>query len=143
VEFLQEPSRSVTLDPQLMWANILVICACLLLAMALLTCAVEWGRPLSRLARLSALLPLAASVAVAILAHHLYDLYSYWNHYLYVTLFTTRATDNPVFVDRLFNEIVSANQQATVLGWIGVMVTGIVLTPSLLGMWYLLRKAAT
>jgi hypothetical protein len=111
--------------------------------MALLTCAVEWGRSLSRLARLSALLPLAASVAAAIVAHHLYDLHSYWDNYLKVTLFTTRATDNPVFVDRLFNEIVNANQQATVLGWIGVMVTGIVLVLSLLGMWYLIRKAGT
>jgi hypothetical protein len=140
MEFLQEPSRSVTLDPQLMWANILAICACLLLAMALLTFAVEWGRSLSRLARLSALLPLAASVAAAILAHHLY---SYWDNYLNVTLFTTRAADNPFFVGRLFNEIVSANQHATVLGWIGVTVTGIVLALSLLSMWYLIRKAVT
>jgi hypothetical protein len=141
MEFLQEPSRSVTLDPQLMWANILVICAGLLLALALLTFAVEWGRPLSRLARLSVLLPLVASAAAATLAHHLYDLYSYWDNYLNVTLFTTRATDNPVFVDRLFNEIVNANQQATVLGWIGVIGTSIVLALSLLGMWYLIRKA--
>ena len=143
MEFLQEPSRSVTLDPQLMWAKILVICACLLLAMALLTFAVEWGRSLSRLARLSALLPLAASVAVATLAHHLYDLYSYWDNYLNVTLFTRRPADNPFFVDRLFNEIVNANQHATVLGWIGVIVTSIVLALSLFGMWYLIKKAVS
>jgi hypothetical protein len=116
--------------PQLMWANILVICASLLLALFLLTLVVGWAKHFSTLARLSALVSLGTSIAAAIVAHHLYDAYGYWVAFL--PPFLEGTAPEPLRV-QVLNEINNANQQATVLGWVGVIMTSMLLAVGLLG----------
>ena len=84
--------------------------------------------------RLSALVPLAASVAVDVAAQHLYDTYASWAAYLSWGLPGTRLPQQ--FVGIIVG-LTSANHQATVLGWVGVLVTGILLAVTLVGWWRL------
>lgn len=124
--------------PQLMWANILVICAGLLLALALLTFARGWIRRFSRPTRLGALLPLAASVFAALAAHHLDDTYAYWVAFLPTFLVESHAEP---LVAQVTSEFDSANHDAAVLGWVGIILTGLLLALSLLSLWRLRRTA--
>ena len=118
-------------SPQQMWATILAICASVLLALFLLLLAVGWRRHFSRLIRLSALLTLSAGVAATIAAWHFYATHASW-----VTFLDTwfRESHVPQSFAPVYNELVNANQQATVLGWMGVLLTGILLAMGLLGM---------
>jgi hypothetical protein len=123
------------LEPQLLGVKILEICAVVLLVLALLTLLVGWLRHLSWRVRLSALLPLAASVAAGIAAHALHDIYVSWVGFLNYWLPVSYPLGNQILITR---EITDANQTATVLGWVGIIVTGVLLALSLLGVWYLL-----
>jgi len=127
-------STFVASDPHLLWADLLVICAGILLALSLVILAVSWDRHFSRKARLSALLPLAASVAAEIAAHHLYDTYAGWAGFLAWRL---GGSMTEAYLVQLIHELATANQEASVLGWIGVIVTGILLAVVLLGWWRL------
>ena len=120
--------------PQLMWANILVISSGILLALSLSMLAVSWERHLSWWIRLSALPPLAASVAAEIAAQHLYDTYAGWAGFLAWRL---GGSMTEAYLVQLIHELATANQEASVLGWIGVIVTGILLAVVLLGWWRL------
>jgi hypothetical protein len=120
--------------PQLEWADFLVICAGLLLAAALFLLTVSWERHWVWWLRLSALVPLAASVAAEVAAQHLYDTYASWAAYLSWGLPGVRLKQQ--FVD-IVNEITRANNEATVLGWVGVIVTVILLAVTLVGWWRL------
>jgi hypothetical protein len=117
--------------PQLVWANILVICASTLLALFLLLLAVGWGRHFSRLIRLSALLTLSASIAATIAAQHFYATHTSWVAFLDAWF---RESHAPQSFAPVYTELVNANQQAAVLGWIGVLLTGILLALSLLSL---------
>jgi hypothetical protein len=118
-------------SPQLVWAHILAICASVLLALFLLLLAVGRRRQFSRLLRLSALLTLSASVAAAIAAWHFYATHASW-----VTFLDTwfRESHAPQSFVPVYNELVNVNQQAAVLGWMGVLLTSILLVMGLLGM---------
>jgi hypothetical protein len=120
--------------PQVMWADLFVICAGILLALSLVTLAVGWERHLTWWVRLSALLPLAASGAAEGAAQHLYDTYASWAGFLPWGLPGARFPSQVVFI---ITELASANHQATVLGWVGVIVTGILLAVTLVGWWRL------
>jgi hypothetical protein len=120
--------------PQLMWADILVICAVLLLALFLFVLAVSWERHWVWWLRLSALVSLAASVAADVAAQHLYDTYASWAGFLSWGL---GGSHPPGYYVRIFNAITSANNQATVLGWAGVIATVILLTMTLVSWWRL------
>jgi hypothetical protein len=122
--------------PQLMWADILVICAVLLLALSLFLLTVSWERHWVWWLRLSALVPLAASVAAEVAAQHLYDTYASWAAYLSWGLAGTHLKQQVVDI---VNEITRANNQATVLGWVGVIVTVILLVVTPVGWWRLDR----
>jgi hypothetical protein len=136
---LTAPSPTYILDagPQLMWANILVICASLLLALFLLTLAMGWWRHFSRLVWLSLLLDLAVISASTVAALHLYDTYASW-----------AAFFNSVQHGRhlgpylsIVNELTSDNQMAAMLGWAGVIVTGVLVAVGLLGIGRLVGPA--
>jgi hypothetical protein len=124
--------NQLTFDPgpQLVWANILVICASILLALFLLVLAVGWGRHFSRLIRLSALLTLSATVAATVAAQHFYTTNASWVAFLDAWF---RESHAPQSFAPVYAELVNANQQAAVLGWIGVILTGILLAMGLLG----------
>ncbi len=111
---------NITFDPssQLMWANCLVICASLLLALFLLTLAVGWARHFSPWLRLSALLSVLASAAVTLAAHHLYDTYAFWWALLDQLFHQHAPPEQSMLV--YYHEQVSANQQAAVLGGVAV-----------------------
>jgi hypothetical protein len=120
--------------PQVMWADILVICAGILLALCLVTLAVSWERHLIWSIRLSALVPLAASVAADVAAQHLYDTYASWAGFLSWGFMA--AHTKPLLLE-IIAEYTSANHQANMLGWVGVIVTGILLAVALVGWWRL------
>jgi hypothetical protein len=117
--------------PQLVWANTLVICASILLVLFLLLVAVGQGRQFSRMLRLNSLLSLSASVAAAIAAWHFYATHTFW-----VTFLDTwfRESHVPQSFVPVYNELVNVNQQAAVLGWMGVLLTSILLAMGLLAM---------
>jgi hypothetical protein len=126
----ETPAYGTTLAPQLLGVKILEICACALLLLTLLTVMVGWVRHLSRHVRLLTLVPLAASIAAGITAHVFHDTYVYW-----VSLFDhlpPTAPPNPNFI----NGIANANQAATVLGWIFVIVTGVLFVLGLFDLWH-------
>jgi|SRR5215469_1206033 len=134
MDSLHGTSQNVTLDPQLMWANILVICASILLADLLLILAVGWKSHLSWRVRFTTVISLAASVFAVLTAHHLYDTYATWQAFLDVWLPESHV---PESVAQVASEIAYANHDATVLGWVGIIVTGILLVLSLVGVWRL------
>jgi hypothetical protein len=116
--------------PQLVWANILVICASILLALFLLLLAVGRGRQFSSRIRLNALLTLSASVAAAIAALHFYATHTFWVAYLDAWF---RGSHAPQSFAPVYNELVNANHQAAVFGWTGVTLTGLLVVLDLLG----------
>jgi hypothetical protein len=125
----ETPAYGITLAPQLLGVKITEICAGALLLLTLLTSIVGWARHLSGRVRLLALVPLAAGIAAGITAHALHESYVFW-----VSLFdrlAPTAPRNPNFT----NEIANANQAATVLGWIFVIVTSVVVVLSLFYLW--------
>jgi hypothetical protein len=107
-----------------------VICAGILLAGALFLLAAVWDRHFSWWIRLSALLPLAASVAAEIAAQHLFDTYASWAGFLPLYLGGTAPESTRV---QILHALDNANQEASVLGWVGVIVMGILLAVVLLG----------
>jgi hypothetical protein len=128
----ETPAYGITLAPQLLGVKITEICASALLLLTLLTYLVGWARHLSGRAHLLVLVPLAAGIAAGITAHALHESYAFW-----VSLFNRApptAPPNPNFI----NEIAKANQAATVLGWIFVSVTGVVVVLGLIRLWRLL-----
>jgi hypothetical protein len=130
------PTYNLDANPQLMWANVLVVCASLLLALVLLTLAVGWWRHFSRWLILCGLLSLATSIAVALAAHHFYDTYASWSAF-----FASLLHGRSAYMVPIYEEIGTDDQQATVLGWVGVGVTGMLLAVDFLGIWRLRGKA--
>ena len=92
-------------------------------------------RHFSRLIRLSALLSLCASLAAAVAAWHLYTTHAFWVTFLDAWF---RGSHVPQSFVSVYNELVNANQQAAVFGWIGVILMGLLLAMGLLSMALLL-----
>jgi hypothetical protein len=71
-----------------------------------------------------------------IAAHALHNSYVYW-----VNLLNHLAPTLPGLQTNMFltSEIAKANQTAMLLGWVFIIVTGILLALSLLGLWYLVE----
>jgi hypothetical protein len=134
---LNEASLYAILAPQLMSVKILQICAGILLILALLTLLIGWLCHLYWRVRLLALLPLAAGIAAEIVAHVLHDTYVYWVEFLNYWLPVSYPKG---FQDHFLREIANADQAATVLGWTGVIVTGVLLALGLVGMWRLVMS---
>jgi hypothetical protein len=88
-----------------------------------------------------ALLRLATSVAVAIAAQHLYQTYTYW--VAFFPGFLEAVSHPEPLVAQIFSEFDNANQEASVLGWVGGILTGLLLALGLIGMWRLRTKAVT
>jgi len=136
----EAPAYGTTLAPQLLGVKITEICAGALVVLMLLTYLVGWARHLSGRVRLLALVPLAAGITAGITAHALHDTYMNWVSLLN-RLFSPRSPQSPKVAEaRFLHEIATANHTATVLGWIGVTVTGILLLLSLMGLWRLRRR---
>ena len=125
----ETPAYGMTLAPQLLGVKILEICASALLLLTLLTFIVGWAWHLSRRVRVLALVPLAAGITAGITAHVLHDTYVSW-----VSFLEHLAPTYPPNLT-LNNEIASANQAATVLGWVFVIVTGILFVLGLFNVW--------
>ena len=132
---LNETPVFTVLAPQLLSAKILEICAGVLLVLFLLAFTIGWVQHLSWHVRLYALVPLAAGMASAIAAHALHDTYVYWVYGLYAASGAGPAPQ--AYYERLQRDIASANQTATVLGWVFVIVTVILLALGLVGVWRL------
>ena len=124
-------------SPQQMWATILAICASVLLALFLLLLAAGWRRHFSRLLCLSVLLTLSASLAATIAAWHFYATHASWVTFLDIWF---RESHAPQSFTSVYNELGTVNQQAAVLGWIGVLLTNILLAIGLLGMGPLVMR---
>jgi uncharacterized membrane protein len=77
VDWLNETPGWSYLASLLMWIKVLEICTVVLLVLAVLTLLIGWVRHLSLWVRLSALLPLAASIGAAIAVHALHTSYVY------------------------------------------------------------------
>ena len=125
----ETPAYGMTLAPQLLGVKILEICASALLLLTLLTFIVGWAWHLSRRVRVLALVPLAAGITAGSLSHVLHDTYVSW-----VSFLEHLAPTYPPNLT-LNNEIASANQAATVLGWVFVIVTGILFVLGLFNVW--------
>ena len=122
------------LMPLLMWIKILEVCAVALLAVALLMLVVGWIRHVSGWMRLSALVPLAIGIGVEITAYSLHTSYVYWTTYIDAAW---GAKAPPAFYSHVLYQAEQANHMGTVLGWVGVVVTGIVVAVCLVGLWRL------
>jgi hypothetical protein len=135
MDWFTEISIFPMLVPQLMSVKIVEICAVILLILAMLTLIVGWVRHLSPQVRVSALVPLAAGLAATIAAHALHDSYVYWVNFL----FNVSGERFPkAYQDQYLRDLATANHTAAVLGWVVVIVTGILLALSFLGMLRLL-----
>ncbi len=131
MDWLNEAPVWPIVAPLLMWIKILEICAAILLILTMLTLLVGWLRHLSwRIA----LLPLAASVEAAIAAHSFHDTYVFWVKYL--NFWYNHRASSTVFTYSGY-AIGNATHVATVLGWVAIVVTGILLALGLVGMWRL------
>jgi hypothetical protein len=117
-----------------MWVNILSICAGILLVEALLILGVGWRWHLSWRVRYTAVISLAASAFAVLTAHHLYDTYASWRAYLHVWLPESHVPESTA---QVVSKIASANREATALGWVGIIVTSILLVLGLVGGWHL------
>ena len=118
-------------DSQRLWATILVICASLLLALFLLLLAMGWRKQFSKWLLLGMLLSLVGSVAMAFVAHHFFDTYAFYTAFLDSVLHGRHVGP---YLKVLDQDFVRDEQQATVLGWIGVSATGVVLALDVIGM---------
>jgi hypothetical protein len=133
VDWLNETPAYTFLAPQLMWIKILEVCAAVLLVTALLMLLTGWLRHCSLRVQLIALLPLAASVGVGIAVLVLHGAYVYW-----VDFVGNLPVSFPLaYQNWWLGQIAKANNTATVLGWVSVAVTGVVLVLSLVGFWRL------
>jgi hypothetical protein len=115
------------------WIAAIEICAGLLLALTVLHLLVGWVRHLSWHVRLTALLPLVAGIGAGIAAHSLQDTYTYWVTFLC----DLPRSFPPAFQHYFLNGIANANHTATVIGWVAIVVTGLLLALSLAGIWRL------
>ena len=92
--------------------------------------AVGWVRSASWVMRLGVLVPLAASIVAGVAAFHL--------HTTYLVLLRADEYDGPAplgwyqLVDR---EVAAAAQNATILGWLVILITGIVVAAGVLTLW--------
>jgi hypothetical protein len=137
MDWLTEPPTYTYVGPQLTGVKILEICAGVLLLLTLLTFIIGWAWHFSGRVRLYVLVPLAAGITAGMTAHILHTTYVYW-----VFRVANLPPSFPREVgDNLMNGIANANQAATALGWVFVIVTGMVLALSLVGLWRLRRKA--
>lgn len=132
-----QPNLPLDPGPQLMWATGLTICASMLLALFLLTLAVGWWRHFSRWLIFYLLLTLVACVAAAFAAQQFYATYASWRN----VIFSLIHLPPTLAWGYTYHAIVAENQQATVVGWSGVIVTGMLLAPGLVGMCRLRRQA--
>jgi hypothetical protein len=138
MDWLNEAPVWPIVAPLLLWIKILEICAVVLIALALLTLLVGWLRHLSWRIRLSALVPLAASVGAAIAAHAFHDTYVFWVNYL--NFWYNHRAPYAIFSHASY-VIGNTTHAATVLGWVALVVTGILLALGLVGIWRLRGKA--
>jgi hypothetical protein len=149
-----DPLNDTTYVPLLVnllfWIKVLEVCALILFSLYLVTLVVAWKLQLSRRVRASALVPLAAGIGAGIAVYVLHTTYAYWNAQL-----MTAYTVDPgvpghgfppgwtfrqvhVVIIGLGPEIPNATHAATVLGWAGIVVTGILLVFGLVDAWRLL-----
>ncbi len=116
--------------PLLLWIKVLEICALVLLALAMLTFLVGWLQHRSWRIGLWALLSLVASGGAAIAAHALHSTYAFWvtefHHSVPLSIYSYAQY-----------AIGNATHTATLLGWACVLVTGLLLSLSLVGLWRL------
>lgn len=83
---------------------------------------------------LRALVPLAAGIPVAITASRLHRSYVYWTTSIDANWHLPASQG---FYSSILFQVALANHLATVLGWVGVTVTGVV-AGCLVGLWRLL-----
>ncbi len=120
----------------LIWVQVMVACAIILLALALLVLAVALVRHLSWPVRIGALVPLAASVLAGGVARYIHDTYLY-----VVQLEGEFGGSGPKqFYLELERNMASAIHGAQVLGWLVVIITGVLLVVGLLGLWQLFPR---
>jgi hypothetical protein len=139
MDWLNETPDYSSLASLLLWIKVLEICAAVLLVLAGLTLLIGWVRHLSLWVRLSALLPLAASIGAAIAVHALHTSYVYWDNSL--TDLVTYARGAPLTFYRALYFIGTATHTAMVVGWISIIVTAVLLVLGLIGVWHLRGKA--
>jgi hypothetical protein len=135
MDWLTEAPGWSDLDSLLLWIKVLEICAVVLLVLAGLTLLIGWVRHLSLWVRLRALLPLAASIGAAIAVHALHTSYVYWDNTL--TALVNHPRGAPLTYYRALYFIGTATHTAVVLGWIFLIVTGVLLVLGLVGVWRL------
>jgi hypothetical protein len=130
-------------SPLLLWALGLAVCASLLLVLVLLMLATWRRRHVSGLFRFCTLLSLMACVTTALAAYHFFATYASWNASLHATIEieTTRGSDITYALVQAYKAILNENQQAMLVGAVGVVVTSVLLVLGFGGMWRLGRKS--
>lgn len=120
------------------WIAVIEICAGVLLILALLNLLVGWLRHLSWRSRSTALVPFGAGIGAGIVAHSLQDIFLYWVNFLC----NLPRSFPQAFQNHFLQGIADASHSAAVFGWASVLVTGVLLVWSFVGMWRLEEKAA-
>ena len=138
MDWLNEAPDWPHLATLLMWIKVVEICAVVLLVLAVLTLLIGWVRHLSLWVRLSALLPLAASIGAALAVHALHTSYVYWDNS--PTDLVMYARGAPLTFYRALYFIGTTTHTAMVLGWISIIVTEVLLVLGLVGVWRLRGK---
>jgi hypothetical protein len=134
MDWLAETPTWSYLASLLLWIKVVEICAVVLLVLAGLTLLIGWGRHLSLWVRLSALLPLAASMGAAIAVHSLHTSYVYVDNL--ITMLANSRAPLP-FQVHVFYLVNTDTHTAMVLGWIFLIVTGALLVLGIVGFWRL------
>ena len=129
--------NGLAVEPLLTWINVFVICTLLLGVETVAVVVMGWLWQLSWRSRASALVPLAASICTGIIALHIHDLFNYWFPRDFGVQDNYYGPPPQSWVHLVLSGVARAVQEATVLGWLVVIVTGILLALGLVGLWQL------
>ena len=143
-----DPLNETTYIPQLMplltWIKVIEVCAGILLVLALVTLLAPSVWQLSWRLRLSALAPLAVGIAAGITVHALHSMYVSWTNSVLFMPHTEGGHITPQVIAafrRFFqpfeDHFTSDMHTATILGWVFVVVTAMLVALYLLGTWRL------
>ncbi len=122
MDWLNETPTWWGVAPLLMWIKILEVLAVALLALALLTFVVGWVRHLPWWARLSAVVPLAASIGIASAIPGLHNTYVFWDT---ISNFCFGHGCFPNSFPHAEYVAGIAAHMAAVLGWVGIIGAGL------------------
>ena len=122
MDWLNEAPTWWGVAPLLMWIKILEVLAVVLLALTLLTFVVGWVRHLPWWARLSAVVPLAASIGIASAIPGLHTTYVFWAT---ICNFCCGHGCTPESLRAGARFAGMAAHMAVVLGWVGIIGAGL------------------